>query len=106
MSRSYRKTPGWVDRNPFGKNQANRRVRRTPNVPDGKVYRKFYQMYDICDYKMLYYGYTKKDEQAFKEKRREAYKAWDVFWWRRPKSTEEIEVDVQDDFIKVFHNNR
>jgi len=52
MSRSYKKQ-GWiVDQTSkrFGKRLANRRVRRTPDVPSGRSYRKFYESYDVCDY--------------------------------------------------------
>ena len=33
------------------KRLANRKVRRTKNVPDGKAYRKLYSSYDINDFK-------------------------------------------------------
>lgn len=53
MSRSYKKTPISKD-NPGGrkssKKQANRRVRNSKNVPNGKQYRKFFNSYDIYDY--------------------------------------------------------
>ena len=55
MSRSYRE-PWWVDSygspsKSYWKNQANRRVRKAREVPDHRAYRKFYEQYDICDYK-------------------------------------------------------
>lgn len=52
MSRSRMKRALVVDRagKRFGKRWANRRVRRTPDVPNGKAYRKFYESYDICDF--------------------------------------------------------
>ena len=57
MSRSYRK-PYYVDgykgskRKQFNKNQANRVIRRTTEeIADGKSYRKFYERWDICDYR-------------------------------------------------------
>jgi len=58
MSRSYRK-PWYVQgygtkRKVYFKNQANRRVRRAKNVTDGKLYKKFYDQYEICDWKMLW----------------------------------------------------
>lgn len=58
MSRSYR-APWFIDGygskwKVFAANQANRRIRRTKDVPDHKAYKKFYQQYDICDYKYQY----------------------------------------------------
>jgi len=50
MSHSYKHTPGFFDRNPFAKQQANRKVRRTLEVPNGKAYRRLFESYDICDY--------------------------------------------------------
>lgn len=49
MSRSYRR-PYVKDRNPYAKNQANRAIRRAREVPCGKVYKKFYNPYNICDH--------------------------------------------------------
>lgn len=57
MSRSYRKpivTDGYKGsrRKQFHKNCANRRIRRTvEEIANGKAYRKFYESWDICDYK-------------------------------------------------------
>ena len=61
MSRSYRK-PWVVDGygskwKRFAKNQANRRIRHTKDVPDHKLYKKFYSQWDICDYKWMYDPY-------------------------------------------------
>ncbi len=59
MSRSRKKVPGWVDRNPFMKNYANRRLRRKPldyEIANGNAYRKEQCSYDICDHKWLYYN--------------------------------------------------
>lgn len=58
MSRSYRAAV-YVDgygtkRKRHQKNQANRLVRRALDVPDGKAYRKFYNPWDITDYKFFY----------------------------------------------------
>jgi len=59
MSRSYKKTPGICDRNPFMKNYSNRIIRRKPisyEIANGGAYRKIMCSYDICDYKFLYHG--------------------------------------------------
>ena len=56
MSRSYRKpwvTDGYKGskRKQFFKRLANKVVRRSNEVPDGKAFRKFFCTYDICDFK-------------------------------------------------------
>jgi len=57
MSRSYRK-PYIVCGNgtkykQYAKKEANRLIRRTRNVPDGKAYRKFFDSWNIDDYRYL-----------------------------------------------------
>jgi hypothetical protein len=60
MSRSFKKTPGWCDRNPFAKRQANKKVRRYKgDLPNGKGYRKLYCPWNICDWKFLYHTYDR-----------------------------------------------
>ena len=53
MSRSYKHNPIYTDR-PHGakywKRQANRKVRHSFNVPNGKQYRKFYNPWEIHDW--------------------------------------------------------
>lgn len=55
MSRSYRKpisTDGYgTKRRRLSKTAANRRVRKAEDVPDGNVYRKWYNPWEICDWK-------------------------------------------------------
>ena len=54
MSRSYKKNPCCKDYNRGMKKCANRYVRRNYLiVPSGKVYKKLFCSYDICDYKFL-----------------------------------------------------
>lgn len=60
MSRSYRE-PWYVDgygtkRKKFYKRQASKKVRRAEDVPDGKAYRKFYDPWDITDYRFMWNG--------------------------------------------------
>ena len=74
MSRSFKKTLGWKDRNPYMKNYANRVVRRMSTdeeAPQYKTYRRINNPWDICDYKFLYYNkrqvqeyYNKHDAEA------------------------------------------
>ena len=60
MSRSKKKTWGWTDHHtPNSRHQkrfANKKVRRTENIPNGGAYKKLYCSYDICDYKFLYFS--------------------------------------------------
>lgn len=51
MSRSYRKNPILKARGYGGKGKkyANRKVRRSKDVPNGKAYKKFYPQYDVVD---------------------------------------------------------
>ena len=51
MSRSYKKNPVCKDpNNRYMKRFANKTVRHSMSVPDGKAYRKFFQSYNISDY--------------------------------------------------------
>jgi hypothetical protein len=56
MSRS-RRVPWITDgykgskRKQFFKNYANKVVRKSRDIPNGKAYKKFFCSYDICDYK-------------------------------------------------------
>lgn len=59
MSRSFKKN--WIVTDNYGssykkfaKRQANKRIRKSESVPDGKAYRKFFESWDICDYKIHY----------------------------------------------------
>jgi len=60
MSRSFKKTPGWCDRNPHAKRQANKLVRRfKEKIPNGRAYRRLYCSWNICDYRSLYFTESK-----------------------------------------------
>lgn len=61
MSRSFKKVPSICDRNPYAKNQANRKVRRIRKdlLANGNMYKKFYCSYSICDFRFLFFS---KDE--------------------------------------------
>jgi len=55
MSRSYRKPYevhgyGWRGKK-YEKRRASKRIRRTSDVPDGKLYRRFYDPWNIADYR-------------------------------------------------------
>ena len=52
MSRSYKKHPFVKDpANKFMKRYANKKVRRTPNIPNGKAYKKVFESWDISDWR-------------------------------------------------------
>lgn len=73
MSRSFKKTPGWCDRNPFAKRQANKRVRRFQGpVSNGRWYRKLYCSWEICDFRFPCHRARYK-RRASKEP---GYRAW------------------------------
>ena len=59
MSRSKKKVPGFTDkdRNTYrDKRFANKKVRNTNNIPDGKYYKKLYCSWNIRDWKWLYWN--------------------------------------------------
>jgi hypothetical protein len=51
MSRSRKKHPIRKDHCKGEKREANRKVRRTLDVSDGKAYRKIYESWDISDWR-------------------------------------------------------
>jgi hypothetical protein len=60
MSRSFKKFPGLVDRNPGSKKQANKAV-RSSDCSDYSAYKKEYNSYNICDYAFVHYPAGKKN---------------------------------------------
>ena len=55
MSRSYKKTPGYVHKDKYYKRLSNKRTRKNWNLSSGCSYKKNGLMYDISDYKWLYH---------------------------------------------------
>lgn len=56
MSRSYKKNPGFFDRSPSAKRDANVRVRRFQDEPqNGGWYKKLTCPWNICDHWFRYY---------------------------------------------------
>ena len=51
MSRSHKKVPVVTIRNKKGKHYAKRKVRRTSGIISGCHYKRFYESYDIVDYR-------------------------------------------------------
>jgi hypothetical protein len=54
MSRSYKKHLWFKDHNSGAKREANRVVRKTSEIANGNAYRKVYDSYNICDFKILH----------------------------------------------------
>lgn len=59
MSRSYKhnlvRKDGYGSKGKvFAKNQANRRIRHSPDVPNGGKYRLFTDSWNICDFSFRY----------------------------------------------------
>ncbi len=59
MSRSYRKFPCFTSdgqaHKKFAKQQANKKVRKTTIISNGKQYRKVFNSWNIVDYKWVCY---------------------------------------------------
>jgi hypothetical protein len=92
MSRSYKKNPGYADRNPWAKNQANRKVRRTFEVPNNGGYKRLYCSYNIRDYKYLW----------FTKRRNYMYSACSTRKYRRPWKPKPIDLFGKDYFWKYY----
>lgn len=64
MSRSYRK-PWYTDgykgslKKRYFKRYANKIIRKTDDIPEGKAYRKYFDSWNICDYRFLYNPYPR-----------------------------------------------
>ncbi len=79
MSRSYKKIAGFTDYTrkytKWAKRQANKKVRRAYNVPNGKAYRKVYNPWDIHDWVWL--CFTRRELiDSWYYKNNEEYKVW------------------------------
>ena len=60
LSRSYKKYPSCKCEKSckFGKKQANRKVRHfLQDIPSGGSYKKLYDSWDICDFKVVYFSF-------------------------------------------------
>jgi len=81
MSRSYREP--WYTQGYGGncrrwqKHYANRVVRRAADVPDGKAYRKYYNSWDICDWRWIHDPYPR---YYWRDGERHSYGP-DPLWW-------------------------
>ena len=79
MSRSYKKYPCSKDGGParvkFAKREANKKVRRTDDIPSGKSYRRVFEPWDIHDC-INYWPW--REAKAWYEENKD-----DVYWLRR-----------------------
>jgi len=86
MSRSYKRFPGFADREGgtakrYIKRCANRKVRKTYVVGNGGSYKKHFEQWDIEDYNFRFYSKNdvKKDIEEWPGRpgnMRKAYKYW------------------------------
>ena len=82
MSRSYKKTPYAGDKKEhYYKNRANRKIRKSKNVQDGKKYKREYCSWMICDY----YDIT----------------GWEDFW-NRTKDYYSDKEEARQDWLKMY----
>jgi hypothetical protein len=72
MSRSRKKVPGWTMKTRGMKKFANKRVRRTWDIPDGMAYKKLFCSYEICDWKWLYWN----NDEISNDYPGEEYRSW------------------------------
>lgn len=64
MSRSFKHNPVRKEvRKKFNKRIANKKVRKSLDIPDGRSYRKVYDTYNISDYRVSYF--TKEHKRIF-----------------------------------------
>lgn len=85
MSRSYKKFPHirayYGKSGKFGKNQANRKIRRLPieyEIPNGRSFRKLYERSKIWDY-----AFTQFKEWEIQDwEKEEAYIINDIWSWK------------------------
>ena len=79
MSRSFKKHPYVKDGGPegrkFAKKLANKKVRRSANIGNGKAYRRVFEPYDIHDWTSYWPWPEAKD---WYEKNKE-----DIYWLRK-----------------------
>lgn len=62
MSQSYKKYCVCKDKNSqYGKRQASKAVRRSKDVPNGSMYKKFFCSWNICDYRCYEQKLSKKE---------------------------------------------
>lgn len=90
MSRSYKKHP-YVKYNKhlrWGKKRLHKKIRRTEDIPNGNVYRKYFERWytiydgkDIERYQEILLGWNNQEEWTqFYKSFQEVYKEWITTW--------------------------
>jgi hypothetical protein len=77
MSRSYKKNPGFYDRNPFMKSKANEKVRHYKDLPDGNSYKKVSDSWSIHDHK--FHIWCRSDLIGWQNRFGQQFKKWPCF---------------------------
>lgn len=87
MSRSYKKHP--IVKDPAGKYMkrfANKKVRRTKDIPNGKAYRKVFETWDISDFRWIWsrekaiYDYLTAEPDSWIRKKYETLEEYLKYW--------------------------
>jgi hypothetical protein len=87
MSRSYKKHNIVKDPSAKGmKKYANKKVRRTKNVPNGKAYKKVFESWNISDYQWIWTreeaieDYNKAPADSWIKKHFETLEKYLIYW--------------------------
>ena len=87
MSRSFRKHPRAKDpANKGMKKYANKRVRKTENIPNGKAYKKVFESYDISDWNWIWTKneairmYLSAEPESWIRQRFETLEKYLIYW--------------------------
>lgn len=87
MSRSYKKHPRVKDKtNKNMKKFANKKVRHTEDIPNGKAYKKVFESWEISDYNWIWTKeeaieqYNRADENSWIKKRYKNLEDYLKYW--------------------------
>ena len=93
MSRSYKKHPIITDHSKitrYKKREASKKVRRTKDIAKGNTYRKIYDPWNICDYKLrttwkeeLHITESKLGRPLTEKEKQELKKQWTKYYRRK-----------------------
>ena len=91
MSRSYKKHPYTKDGGPtrvrFAKREANKKVRRTGDIPNGKSYRRVFEPWDI--HSIMFGGIPKKEASLLRD-----------YWDALPGLVDTIFTEISSDYVQ------
>ena len=95
MSRSYKKTPIYTDHRKgrkYFKRKANKCVRKAENIPHGRKYKRYYNTWDIHDYRIrwskkeaekAYYKHMIEYTEKYKDKKDYLNDNWSKWFYRK-----------------------